>query len=544
MRSEMVSMESVLNVDTVAGGTDISLGMLQAPIPGASHSHKFFLLRLVHLMAKGEVAYTTSALACLTGVSISTVIAAGKFLVDKRYLGRTKFPTKGRPRYSYSLGPKLEHFRADLTGLHPWQERLILFLLHSTDLDSRQCLTSSERLIISLLILAADDCGVVTSLTTAQIAKSTGLKAVTVKARLSALLQLGFIRRSIPGFKGSMLFGKVPSTHYMNLNHPLYRLQGVKSFLVMNYAYWSSFRGGAGVRHQGERPINRDLGSALVDLAKQKERLTDSRQQKSYFRKSYSALSTQVEMEGDDFFTHVVDYFNEPKKVFIPGILQTRIEGYASCLLSEFWNELNGPPLCSLSLVEIIKSHLRHSLSNAAEWPVSKAPRESVMLLQFLLDVSWSMARRYREMLVTTIQGGSWKGYRFLILPTEAATANPDGRTKSDRRRDRSAQSGAVNDNSVSSRRMSGKFTRLSRVRLSASVMCFPEIEVTLQRSYVQDHFSNSIGKEIGSEWTVSLSELSRNGVISINQADGDGIPTHLELESFPQLGAVRPARK
>jgi|GEM_PF-4112835 len=195
-------MEIFLGESKIPGCSDLELNVLNAPISGIRPSHKFFLLRLLALIDRGG-AYgeTTKQLANDVGVSISTAVSAGRFLEEKGYINRAKERTSGRPRFLYQHGPALGCFPVWAVRTTQWQRRLIFFLLDSSDLDLEPCPTINDRLILALLICAADDLGVVSTLTVSQISKCTGLKPASVKARMTALLQLGFIRRSICVFR-------------------------------------------------------------------------------------------------------------------------------------------------------------------------------------------------------------------------------------------------------------------------------------------------------------------------------------------------------
>ncbi len=476
-------------------------------------------------------------------MSISTTVAAGRILEDKGYIKRAKELTGGRPRFLYQSGSELGCFPAWAAHTTQWQRRLIFFLLGSKTLDSEPCPTINDRLILALLICAADDLGVVSKLTVSQISKCTGLKSASVKARMTALLQLGFIRRSIPGFEGSALLGRVSSIHFLNLNHPLYGVKGVKSTQVANYGFWSSYRKVGASKSNSDRPINKDLAAELVAIARKKGQLPDGSGPSVKLIRRYEKLSGQVETGASEFFSDVVDYFNEPKKVFIEGVLQARIEGYASFILSEYWEELlSGNPFCAVQLAEIIKAHLCPSVHLAAESSKRVPPRESTALLQFLHEVSWALARRYQAMLRCTCPQLPWKDYRFLILPSETAMANPATRTTS-KPQSRSADAAKPEaPRPKSPDLLAGKSVRLKQPRFSVSVMCFPLHESKVQQCFIQDHFVGSSMSNAGSEWNLPLETLFRNGLLSVNHAED--MPIRLERETFPQLVKVKPSRK
>ena len=523
--------------------SDFELTVLNAPISGIRPSHKFFLLRLLPLIESGR-AYrgTTKQLAEQAGVSISTAVAAGRFLAENGYTSREKELTGGRPRFLYQSGPALGCFPVWAVRTTQWQRRLIFFLLGSRDLDLEPCPTINDRLVLALLICAADDLGVVRTLTVGRISKCTGLKPASIKARMTVLLQLGFIRRSVPGFEGSALFGKVPSIHFLNLNHPLYGTRGVKSTQVANYGFWNSYGVAGASKLHGDRPINKDLAAELVAIASKKRQSAAASSPGVKLIRQYEKLGGQVGMSAQEFFSDVADYLGEPKKVFIEGVLQARIEGYASFILSECWGELlAGTPFSSVDLAETIKADLCPLAHPAIKSALRVPPRESIALLQFLLEVSWALARRYQTMLRSTCPHLPWKEYRFLILPSEAALANPAMRSmrkpkasNADAKSEAASPKGAV--------RLVGKSVRMRQPRLGASVMCFPLHESKVQQCFIQDHFVGGSMSNAGSEWNLPLETLFRNGLLSVNHAEG--MPARLERETFAQLAKIKPSRK
>ncbi|PJC87702.1 hypothetical protein CSW98_00815 [Vibrio sp. HA2012] len=83
-------------------------------------------------------------------------------------------------------------------------------------------LRSASRLFLLILLVHADEMGVVPNLSTAQISKLMGgLSRDRFKSQLATLLEMGIIRHQVSGCTGVALFGKVKSTYYLNVFHPL-----------------------------------------------------------------------------------------------------------------------------------------------------------------------------------------------------------------------------------------------------------------------------------------------------------------------------------
>ncbi|PMY73348.1 MULTISPECIES: hypothetical protein [unclassified Pseudomonas] len=82
-------------------------------------------------------------------------------------------------------------------------------------------LGATTRVLLVALLTVADQCGVVTGVGEAKLRAMTGLSPVALKHQVSRLVSLGFIRVHVPGVSNGVFAGaKVPSTYYLNLDHP------------------------------------------------------------------------------------------------------------------------------------------------------------------------------------------------------------------------------------------------------------------------------------------------------------------------------------
>ncbi|WP_319059190.1 hypothetical protein [Pseudomonas aeruginosa] len=82
-------------------------------------------------------------------------------------------------------------------------------------------LGGSTRVLLAALLTFADQCGVVAGVGVARLRAITGLSPVALKHQIGRLVSLGFIRVHVPGVSNGFFVGaKVPSTYYLNLDHP------------------------------------------------------------------------------------------------------------------------------------------------------------------------------------------------------------------------------------------------------------------------------------------------------------------------------------
>lgn len=517
------------------------LEALEIEVPGASPSQKYFLIRLLYLMGEdGMLSGTTKELASRIGVSVSTCVEAGKLFVANRYLVREKAkPIRGRPALVYRVGIKLNTSEAISSNLPEWQAGLVRFLLHSDSLDSRSGLTTGDRMIIALLILSANSCGVVDSLSHAGIAKRTGLARSTLKEKISLYLQLGIIRRTIPGFKGSRLFGTVPSVHFMNLGHPLYGPCKVESTAIINYGYWTSYRTNSNWPLPDRIVINRDISLEILEIAEARRRLAEGEPIPRALMKRYSRLQPQVMMESRFFFDDVLEFFKPSENVYITAMLQARIEGYASYLLSNYWDALAERLFFRPRVLrKTIKDHVKASISSLEGWPSVKARRKLIHLTHFLLEVSWLIAGRYQKLIESAGSAAGWRNCRFVIMPSEASASNLALQEKKSKKTGLSlTQMNAAAANA----RMPGSFVRLKDIRMNSTVLCFQGCPAPLRPSYLVDHYLG-YSQEPAHEFDLTFAELFKNGLLSVNQTDSTS--RHLTVDALLGLRHVLPTLK
>lgn len=80
-------------------------------------------------------------------------------------------------------------------------------------------LSVCNRLLFATLLVRADHCGVVSGVGGPELRKLTGFDEASLKHRLRRLMDLGLIRRSVPGISSSIFArARVSSTYFLNLN--------------------------------------------------------------------------------------------------------------------------------------------------------------------------------------------------------------------------------------------------------------------------------------------------------------------------------------
>lgn len=209
-------------------------------------------------------------------------------------------------------------------------------------------LSACNRLLFATLLARADQCGVVSGLGGPELRKLTGFDSASLKHRLRRLMDLGLIRRYVPGISSSIFAkSKISSTYFLNLNHPSFELQGKYAVTV----------------HQAWIPEDKVfthvcwLRADVLDYA-------------------------QGARHPDSVTPISVARFLVGQRPRVYAVLQSMLYRYASFLLSHHWRALlPGAYLLDDRLYEMIKLDFRK--------PVLKLTGENVVAEQAKLDAEW-----------------------------------------------------------------------------------------------------------------------------------------------------------
>ena len=156
-----------------------------------------------------------------------------------------------------------------------------------------------NRLLLSVLLCHADAFGAVRSLGTSELRAITGLGSESLKHRVHRLIAQGYIRAYIPGATSGTLFGKVKGTYVLNLHHPeLYNASLSISLLIS------------------------------VNLV----------EQTAVFGKEAEALYSGEGLGG--LLEQLAGFFRARECRMVAPLLQSRLELYASAMLTECWSQL------------------------------------------------------------------------------------------------------------------------------------------------------------------------------------------------------------
>ncbi|WP_298183766.1 hypothetical protein [uncultured Pseudomonas sp.] len=297
--------------------------LLLLPELQLSSAAQFFLLRFVQQFGLGRaVTLGVKELAKALGMTDRVISLASKELAAGGYLNlRLLAGGKGRPSTEYECLdiPTAKRKRGTGVGARPviHAQRIDKLLRASTD-KSADGLSWSNRLLLAVLLVHADEFGVVRGLGLRDLSDLTGLRKDVLANRLQLLIDKCFIRARVPGATGSGLFRPMKSAYYLNLpllSSPLAHADAV----LIHCSWWKTYQ-----NEMSE--AERIFGFAAV----LKEGLIPG---------------DSYDLEQFPYLRHVeplVGKLNDSRTSrFIPT-LQSRLDDYAAILLSSHWSEIQG----------------------------------------------------------------------------------------------------------------------------------------------------------------------------------------------------------
>ena len=292
--------------------------LLGLGLAGICAEAKFVLVRLVQLYGLGEsITIGVKELAKVSGATDRVVSSALSELVAEDLLICTPIVIgRGRPKSEYRASSKLARL------LENWNETSnvinrsrIDHLLHAATEERKGSLSVCNRLLLSTLLLYADQFGIVREVGVSKLSKVTGLNRERIKAQVHKLIALRVMRGVIPGITMSVILGVSKSVYFINFNHDVF--PGGSSGTIVLTAISNASVGVGECNEVG----------ALIESAKIGKWLRFER-----YKKFFGMLP-----DGDRFNSLARLFSSFAKNGESPRVLQVRLEEYASMLLSKHW---------------------------------------------------------------------------------------------------------------------------------------------------------------------------------------------------------------
>ncbi|WP_375751845.1 hypothetical protein [Vibrio sp. HN007] len=187
------------------------------------------------------------------GVSLKTVNSTLKYLVQSGYAKRSNFSVKrGRPigRYTFTseLKKKLNESSDWIDSIRTsrFWEKAVIKLLQAPSTES-STFTVSNRYLICLLVLFANELGVVEKIPASRIAKILSFSSLRLRSQLSHLVNNQVLLSYTSGVTGKYLFGKSSGIYYLNIETVVKVLGGGSETASFRQVYQEA------LSHDGDR---------------------------------------------------------------------------------------------------------------------------------------------------------------------------------------------------------------------------------------------------------------------------------------------------
>ena len=247
-------------------------------------------------------------------------------------------------------------------------------------------LSRSNRLLLAVLFAHADRFGVVNSLGNVGVCRLTGLEQTSLKQRIKKLIEMGFIRRHVPGVASPIFAEKLKSTYVLNLNH---RQISLGTDLISFVVHECVGEGADDVRY---------LGDVWFDLELWRNPATKHKY-------SLPELSTPAS---------VLRLFRRTPKHAIEQ-LQFFLSGCVTDLLARHWEQL-----------DVSKSDFflgaRGDISAFFRKPMRDVKDASLLDETEIIDFLWEMTIQFARVCkvrFSRIDGLAWSSLNFRLLPSD-----------------------------------------------------------------------------------------------------------------------------
>lgn len=247
-------------------------------------------------------------------------------------------------------------------------------------------LSRSNRLLLAVLSAHADRFGVVNSLGNVELCRLSGLEQTSLKQRIKKLIEMGFIRRYVPGVASPIFAEKLKSTYVLNLNHrQISSGTDMIGFVVHQCAdEWAD-----DVRY---------IGDVWFDL----ERWRNSVTKHKYSLPEFSTPAS------------VLRLFRRAPKHAIEQ-LQFFLSGCVTDLLTRHWEQL-----------DVAKSDfflgVRGDISAFFRKPMRDVKDASLLDETEIIDFLWEMTIQFARVCkvrFSRIDGIAWSTLNFRLLPSD-----------------------------------------------------------------------------------------------------------------------------
>lgn len=460
---------------------------------GLSAEAKYFLIRVLFIYGRTPVDATVLTLEETIGMTDAVLKKARDLLVEKKYLIRLPVDSKksvksprGRPRERFSVADSLivelsavvraqkiqkKKAFADmthkqrLTQLLFWQPdtasgRDIFSIIEASKKVARP-LRPATRILLAILYGDADTCGAVSGLSLATLKQRSSMAMDRLDSQLSKLTELGYISSRVSGLTGRSLFGRSAGAFFLNVldddlagneDSTVLILMKTKVIDEYNDSFWgrrifleSQTGGNEGLLFDC-KDVHNQLSASTDDLIKSLAIAKQSFLEQRVF--PYIGVGKKDAANPADLCQQVIsadnfdwsknfypfklhELFNDMPRPMFARFLQSKINEFASILLSCHWNELKFD-------LKVIPERLIEKITKVV-YPVNLRSEGDLMRSEviaealglFLYRISFEVALLVKGIVITALEGQADNlsklnkaSYAILPVPYDELWAN------------------------------------------------------------------------------------------------------------------------
>lgn len=327
--------------------------------------------------------------------SLNELVEFGLFVHTKITDGR------GRPKSEYTCSLRLTNLLQEkCRNAVSTHGAKIDYVLSGASGKNYAELNITNRLLIALLLTYADRFGVVRNVGLSDLSKQTGLNRERVKAQINKAHYLGVIRTSVPGTTTPQLFGPTKSIYFLNLHSTVLNQGGPTAIVLIRTS------------ENDRELVGRNEASWIIQAA-------DICNGGAF---DTNAWIRNFLPYGEKFDPLATLFYPRAKNIKNIPLLQTKIEEYASTLLSKHWTILPESLLntqyffLDKELIEHIRKDFTPPNSNKTKELLNE---RTSLLTEFIYHVSFLLACRTKR-IFPLIEHMSFKKIDFLILPSSS----------------------------------------------------------------------------------------------------------------------------
>ena len=195
---------------------------IQLNLVKAKPGIRFFLIRWLYIYEKQSISKPITDIASELNLTPKLVREALLYLTKSDYfIKNTISRGKGRPSSTYIISDKLNSLINELPD--PTNHVSIIKDVVSAfkvkgETHKLNSLNNTTKLLLTVLVSFADECGVVRGIGMSDIAIYTGMDRDRFHRHLTMLEKSGYLFAYIPGLTGKNLFGSVKGVYFLDLN--------------------------------------------------------------------------------------------------------------------------------------------------------------------------------------------------------------------------------------------------------------------------------------------------------------------------------------